>query len=97
MNNQKINKNYFIKLLKISSRLRDTLPNSVDKDYLKKNIEVYYEFPPIVKLNKNKWGDSLEKKPFRTEKSIYKYTPNFLKKFEDEIKIYNYLTYLKLK
>ena len=94
---KKINKNYFIKLLKINSRLRDAFPNSMDIDYLKKNIEIYYEFPPVAKLKKNKWGDSLENKSFRTEKSIYKYTPKFLKEFENEIKIYNYLTYLKLK
>ena len=51
----------------------------------------------IVKLKKNKWGDNLENQSFKTEKSIYKYTLKFLKEFENEIKIYNYLTYLKLK
>jgi len=36
--------------------LRD--PNDVDKAALKRNLDVYYEFPPVLRRETTRWGDS---------------------------------------
>ncbi len=69
----------------ISNRIRDYDLNSNEFENIIKIIDTYYEFPPIVPQN------------FNTEKPLYNKVNKKLEKFFDELKIYNHLTFIKLK
>ena len=85
MLNKIFNRNYYFPLNKITSRIRDHELNTNDFKNIEKNIEIYFEFPPIIN-NKSVTIDPILK--------------NLNIDFEDaknELKSYNYLTYIKLK
>ena len=92
-----INKNYLITLDQINSRLRDQKANLNDFNNLEKNIETYYEFPPINKFKKTFLGIDVEKEGFETEEPLLKVLNNNILEFKDELDYYNYITYIKLK
>lgn len=76
-------KHYFSKE-KIFSRLRDQKPNQNDFKNIEKNIDTYYEFPPIIDCAKN------------STKPIFQKNNIDLDVSEDEITNYNYITFIKL-
>ena len=93
-----IKRNFYINLSDINSRLRDIKPNDIDFKNLSRNIDVYYEFPPLIKIKKNKWGDDTNKKLYKFKKPILNISS--IKKFDlplDELNSYNSITYIKLK
>ena len=90
-------KNYYISLEQINSRLRDKKPNNNDFLNLEKNLDIYYEFPPIIKIKKNKWNEDMTEPYLETEKEILDNNNiNFLD-FKEELQNYNYITYIKLR
>ena len=91
---KKINNRYLIKLDIIRSRLRDYPSNNYDFDSVKKNISIYYEFPPVVK--NNKWIKN-KKKLYETEKPIIKDDRLIDYIDKKELQDFNFLTYVKLK
>ena len=83
--NKAFRNNYYFPFDKIKSRLRDHEPDINNFKNIEKNIETYFEFPPIIK-NKNS--------------SIKPILDNIDLDFEvskDEISSYNFITYIKLK
>jgi hypothetical protein len=76
--------NYQIDLDKILFRLRDYKASKNDFDNINKNIEIYYEFPPLIDN-----GDKT-KKPLMNEMDLN------LKVTTEDLKGYNNLTYIKL-
>ena len=83
--NTSIKYNAYEDINKINGRIRDF---SFNKNYLnniKKNIDTYFEFPPIVKIK------------MKTKKPLLKKVNNTLNKFFTELKFYNYITLIKLK
>ncbi len=91
------NKNYYINLSQIISRLRDVSPNKIDFKNLKKNIKIYFEFPPLININKNKWGDTTHHRFYKYKKPIL--DDKNIKHFDlplDELESYNSLTYIRL-
>ena len=85
MLNKIFNKNYYFPLNKIISRIRDHESNANDFKNIEKNIDIYFEFPPIIN---NKSG---------TKDPILKTLNIDFEDAKDELKSYNYLTYIKLK
>lgn len=78
---KKIIKNkYYISLNEINSRIRDWKPNKIDFKVIEKNIDIYYEFPPLMKSNKYNLCNLIDNHDFN-----------------DELKFYNYITYIKFK
>ena len=92
-----VNNSYLISLDQINSRLRDRRSNSNDFKNLDKNIETYYEFPPINEFEKTFLGIDTKKKEFETEKPFLKILNSDILEFKDELNFYNYITYIKLK
>jgi len=92
-----IRNNYLISLDQINSRLRDCRSNSNDFNNLDKNIETYYEFPPINEFEKTFLGIDTKKEEFKTEKPFLKILDSDILEFKDELNFYNYITYIKLK
>ena len=95
---KKILKKYLISLDDISARLRDVKPTEIDFKILEKNIDIYYEFPPIFSNFQNRWGDSLSEDPYKIEKPLLQESfKNDFNLSEIELNSYNSLTYIKLK
>ena len=73
-------------------------PNSKDADYLKDILDVYYEFPPVFKKEKTRWGDHWNEEYYPTPKPLFTQTEHdYLKLFEDEAIFYTWMCYAKLK
>ena len=94
---KKILKNYYISFDILRSRLRDVKPNKKDFEFIKKNIELYYEFPPLFKTRSNyKNNKSIKTKPLFNAQYI-----KYLDASEDEFDYFNTitnsLTFVKLK
>lgn len=74
--------------------------NNIDSRMLRKHLDVYYEFPPVIKSSKTRWGDEWEDESYPTpepllgqsesEKSTHKL-------FVDEAIYYTWICYAKLK
>ena len=70
---------------KINGRIRDF---SFHKNYInniKKNIDEYFEFPPLIKIK------------MKAKKPLLKKINIRLNKFLNELNFYNYITFIKLK
>jgi len=78
-----LRKHYFSKE-KIFSRLRDQKPNQNDFKNIEKNINTYYEFPPIIDCVSNSTKPILNRNNIDLDIS------------EDEISNYNYITFIQL-
>ena len=73
-------------------------PNEVDARVLRKNLEVYAEFPPVFKPEKTRWGDDWDEQEYptplpllgRPEKPSHQL-------FLDEAMWYTWICYAKLK
>lgn len=70
---------------KINGRIRDFSFNNDYLNNIKKNIDTYFEFPPLVKIK------------MKTKKPLLNKINISLKKFFNELNFYNYITFIKLK
>ena len=89
---KKILKNYYFSNDILKSRLRDQKPNKFDFHYVNKNIDKYFEFPPIFKLK------SKVKKLEKTESPIL--SENYKKYFDlpnTELDSHSSVTFVKIK
>lgn len=77
--------NAYNDLNSINGRIRDFYFNKNYLNNIKKNINTYFEFPPLIKIK------------MKTKKPLLKKTDTKLKKFFAELKSYNYITLIKLK
>ena len=78
-------KDYYFPLNKISSRIRDHKFNINDFKNIEKIIDIYFEFPSIINNNSGE------------EVPIIKNLNIDFGDAKDELKSYNYITYIKLK
>lgn len=94
----KKNKRYFISKQRLNDWFLDEKkPNIQEFKMLNKNVEIYFEFPPVLKLQKTAWGskwskDIPTKKPLFNSKEKNKIQIN-----QNELNSYNWICYLKLK
>ena len=98
-NNRPIYDNYPIGQCDCVS-LKQTLEENTEvANFLRKHIEVYYEFPPVFKQEKTRWGDDWTDLKYPTN------TPIFLnlkgnekyKSFYDDALGYTWIAYVKLR
>ena len=73
-------------------------PNSHDAKMIEKNIEIYYEFPPVIKTEKTRWGDDWDEVNYPTSEPLLKglKSPS-MQIFIDEAIYYTWICYVKLK
>ena len=77
---------------------REILPNAVDAEYLKNNLEIYYEFPPIFKSELTRWGDSWDQENYPTpEPLLLSLEKDYQQIFKDEAVYYTWMCYAKIK
>ncbi len=97
-NNKKKNIKMLIRQFIKPVKLKNIPPNSKDSDYLKNVLNIYYEFPPVFKKNKTRWGDDWEQNYYPTPQPLYdKVEHDYLKIFEDEAIFYTWICYARLK
>ncbi len=69
-----------------------------DADYLKDVLKVYYEFPPVLKSERTRWGDKWDDKKYPTPEPLYKNVENeYLQVYFDELIHYTWICYVELK
>tara|TARA_B100000674_G_C37724308_1_gene861270 strand:- start:15 stop:833 length:819 start_codon:yes stop_codon:yes gene_type:complete len=78
-------KNYYISKDKIISRLKDHKMNKNDFSNIEKNIDIYFEFPPLLFHSEN------------STKPIFENNNNEFEITREELLNYNHITYIKLK
>lgn len=93
---KKFIKNYINKLDLFKLRLNDVPPNDHDFDYINQNIDVYYEFPPLFKTPKTRWGDSWDEYP-TLQPILEEEEKNKHKLAYEEANTYTWFTYLRFK
>lgn len=73
-------------------------PNSHDARMIGRNIEIYYEFPPVIKTEKTRWGDKWDDINYPTPEPLLKEAklPE-MQIFIDEAIYYTWICYVKLK
>ncbi len=93
----------FATMLKISPMLTPQYeaaikPNEIDAGLLQKNLDVYYEFPPVFKTPQTRWGDDWDETAYPTPEPILKQAIKPAHDvFLDEAKSYTWVCYAKLK
>jgi hypothetical protein len=73
-------------------------PNSHDAKMIERNVETYYEFPPVIKTEKTRWGDDWDDINYPTSEPLFKELklPE-MQIFLDEAIYYTWICYVKLK
>jgi hypothetical protein len=72
-------------------------PNDIDEKYILKNVEVYYEFPPVFKLARTRWGDDWKSPEYPTPEALLdEPTKPFHDIYHAEADSYTWLCYVKL-
>jgi len=104
--------NFFFNILRRSARRMElnktsimpqyetarTLPNEIDSMMLKKQLEVYYEFPPVYKSRKTRWGDEWSDEVYPTPQPLIEQSRKSTHMvFLDEVLSYTWMCYAKLK
>lgn len=71
-------------------------PNADDDAYLRENLDIYYEFPPLYRLPATRWGDSWDTIP--TAEPILDYrSPHPASILLEEAYGYTWICYVKFK
>lgn len=73
-------------------------PNDIDSKMLEKNLDVYYEFPPVFKTSKTRWGDEWDDTTYPTPEPLIEHSEKSSHQlFVDEAVFYTWICYAKLK
>ena len=73
-------------------------PNDTDSHMLQKRLDVYYEFPPVFKAGKTRWGDEWNETLYPTpEPLLERRTKSSHDAFLDEAVFYTWICYVRLK
>ena len=73
------------------------LLNSVDASYLRENLEIYYQFPPVFKLAEIRWNDPWNEDCHPTPEPLTSVEAPYQQVFLDEAADYAWICYAKLK
>ena len=73
--------------------------NTDDMKFLRENIEIYYEFPPVFKQEKTRWGDDWNDVNYPTTEPIFQELKGNEKyrEFYDDALGYTWIAYVKLR
>jgi len=73
------------------------LPNSVDEAALRANLAVYYEFPPIFRPDRTRWGDAWTDDRYPTPPALLdRVAADYQQVFFDEAQGYTWICYARL-
>jgi hypothetical protein len=73
-------------------------PNTLDAAYLRANLAVYYEFPPVFQLPQTRWGDPWSNDHYPTPPPLLKRVEvPFQQLYFDEAGDYTWICYVRMK
>lgn len=72
-------------------------PNDFDSNMLQKNLDIYYEFPPVYKTERTRWEDEWNDSYPTPEPLLEQPVKPLQNIFLDEAMSYNWVCYAKLK
>jgi hypothetical protein len=73
-------------------------PNDIDSRMLQKQLDTYYEFPPVFKTAKTRWGDEWNEASYPTPEPLLEHpTKSTHNVFLEEAMFYTWICYAKLK
>ncbi len=73
-------------------------PNDVDEKYLRQNVAVYCEMPPVFKTARTRWGDLWDDENYPTPVPLLtSVEKEYQRIFLDEADYYTWICYVKLK
>jgi len=77
---------------------REIPPNDVDAKYLRQNLEIYYEFPPIFKEGRTRRNDPWDNANYTTPEPLLDIAEKeFQQIYKNESVYYTWMCYAKLK
>lgn len=72
-------------------------PNQADAAYLRQNLEIYYEFPPIFQVEQTRWNDTWDDRNYPTPQPLLtSVSEPYQQIFLDEALDYTWICYAKL-
>ncbi len=75
----------------------NVMPNNTDAVLLERNLETYYEFPPVFRTDKTRWEDDWENENYPTPEPVLKNDESGkYKVFLEEAGSYTWICYAKL-
>ena len=73
-------------------------PNELDAQYLRQNLAVYHEFPPIFRAERTMWGDLWDDLNYPTPDALLSSVEEeYQRRFMDEAMSYGWMCYARLK
>lgn len=74
------------------------LPNTEDSRYLNEVLDIYYEFPPVIKKSITRWGDSWDDDRYPTPKPLFRDNENeTLSEFDQDALSYTWICYARIR
>lgn len=82
----------------LADRYAGVAPNEFDALYLRQNLAIYYEFPPIFKSERTMWGDAWNVLNYPTPGALLSSVEEeYQGRFRDEATNYGWMCYARLK
>ena len=86
------------KILAALGRLREIPPNEVDAKYLRQNLDVYYELPPVFKGEHTRFGALWDENDYPTPQPLLRSVEKeYQRMYLDEAGSYTWMCYARLK
>jgi hypothetical protein len=82
----------------VSRRNWEVEPNDVDAVHLRRNLEVYYEFPPVIRARETRWGDTWSDTKYPTPAALLeKPASDEHRVYAEEARDYTWICYARLR
>lgn len=82
----------------IGARSAAVAPNTTDATYILRNIETYFEFPPVCRASLTRWGDPWDDTVYPTKAALLTEVPDGDRAiFQADATSYTWLCYVRLK
>jgi hypothetical protein len=86
------------KILAALGRMQEISPNDVDAKYLRQNLAVYYEFPPVFKAERTRFGTVWDEESYPTPEPLLRSVEReYQRRFMDDAASYTWMCYARLK
>ncbi len=73
-------------------------PNELDAQYLRQNLDIYHELPPIFRSERTMWGDLWDDLNYPTPDALLSTVEDeYQRRFRDEAMYYCWMCYVRLK
>jgi hypothetical protein len=82
----------------LADRYAGVPPNELDERYLRENLDVYYEFPPVFRSERTMWGDPWDNVHYPTPDALLtSVEKDYQRRFMEEAMYYGWMCYARLK